>query len=711
MAKPPVVTDIRDAQVIKHNGTFFLSDRFGDVPQDNQAALGLYHRDCRFLSRLELTLDDLRPVLLHSSTERNYWQIVQLAFPVRVTHAAGFEHQENILVSRHRLIGDALLEHVRVTNYGAGPRPLRLALGFDADFRDVFEVRGWMRPSARSGQLQPPQVDRNSVSLGYRGADGEVRLTTIRFSPAPDELTATQAVFDLDLRPAEGFELTMEVSPETGSKSRPRRGFREARQHLEHEYTQWRKRCTRFRTSNVPLTRFLDRAVLDLRMLLTEDGPGPGRLDAGVPWFSALFGRDSLITAFQYLGVNSDLSWDVLRGLAAYQGRAEDDWREEEPGKILHELRVGELAGAGEIPHTPYYGSVDATPLWLVLLAHAFAWTGNAVALRELWPNAMAALEWIDRYGDRDGDGYVEYARRSPQGLDNQGWKDSWNGVVHPDGSLPRGPIALVEVQGYVYLAKSRVARLARKLGEEDLAARLEKEAADLKQRFNRDFWMEAEGYFALALDGDKQMVRTITSNPGHCLWSQVVDEDKAARVARKLVSPALSSGWGIRTLAARQPCFDPLGYHTGTVWPHDSALVAHGLKLYGFDQEAMNLIDQLTGAGFHFPLGRFPELFCGFARDDVPLPVEYPVSCRPQAWASGAPLLMLRSYLGLVADAVEERLFVIRPRLPAWLDRMEILGMRVGSSRLDLTFSSRDGVTATQVPRKEGDVEVLIRH
>lgn len=709
MPKARPVTDIRDAQVIKHDRAFFLSDRFGDVPEDNQAALGLYVRDTRFLSQLELTLNELRPVLLHSSTERNYWQVVELAFPVTVTHSGGFEEQENITVSRSRLLSESLVEQIEVSNYGRDSRAIRLAVTFDVDFLDLFEVRGWIRTHAQPGQAQPPEVGNNFVTFGHRGADGVVRATTIRFSPAPDEMTTNHAVFDLELGDGERTGVMMEVTPSVGSTTPARRGVRDARQHLEQRYTQWRKRCTRFRTSSHQLSRYLDRAILDLRMLLSDEDQADPTIDAGVPWFAALFGRDSLITAYQCLGLNPDLAWGVLRVLAARQGSQVDEWREEEPGKILHELRLGELAGAGEIPHTPYYGSVDATPLWLVLLSYAYSWTGDLEAVRSLWPNALAALEWIDRYGDLDGDGYVEYERRSAKGLDNHGWKDSWNGVVYPDGSLVRGPIAMVEVQGYVYQAKVRASRLAEALGDAALSARLAKEAAQLKERFNRDFWIESEGYFGLAMGGDKQLVPTITSNPGHCLWSGIVDEDKALRVARRLVSPALSSGWGIRTLASKQPAFDPLGYHTGTVWPHDNALIAEGLKLYGFDDEAINVIDQLSQAGANFPLARYPELFCGFSRDDVPVPVEYPVACRPQAWASGSTLLMLRSFAGMVAEAPDGKLYVVRPKLPAWLDRIDILGMRVGSSRIDLTFSSHEGVTATQVPRKEGELEVLI--
>jgi glycogen debranching enzyme len=710
MAKPRPVADIRDAQVIKHDRGFFLSDRFGDVPEDNLAALGLYHLDTRFLSRLELSVDDLPPLLLHSSTEANYSQIVELAFPVTVSEPQGFEHQESIAVSRTRILAESLIEQIEVSNYGAEARPVRLALDFDADFLDLFEVRGWIRSDAHPGQLQPPEVSANLVALSCRGADGVVRTTTIRFSPAPAELSANRAVFELHLARGERFGLTVEFTPAVGATTPARRAYREARQHLEQSYTQWRKHCTRFRTSSLQLSRFLDRAILDLRMLLSSDERGRPTIDAGVPWFATLFGRDALITSYECLGLNPDLAWGVLGALAARQGTQEDAWREEEPGKILHEVRVGELAGAGEIPHTPYFGSVDATPLWLVLLTYAYSWTGDLEAVRRLWPNALAALEWIDRYGDVDGDGYVEYRRRSPKGLDNQGWKDSWNGIVHPDGTLVRGPIALVEVQGYVYQAKSRLARLAADVGDAELSSRLQREAAALKERFNRDFWIESEGYLALALDGDKRPVATITSNPGHCLWSRIVEDDKAPRVARRLLAPGLNSGWGIRTLSAKQPSYDPLGYHRGTVWPHDNALIAHGLKLYGLDAEAMQVIDQVSQAGAHFALARYPELFCGFSREEVPVPVEYPVACRPQAWSAASPLLMLRSYGGIMADAPGGTLYINRPQLPAWLDRIEILGMRVGAARVDLAFSSREGVTATQVPRKEGEIEVLIR-
>ena len=706
--KPPPATDIREVQVIKHDRGFFLSDLRGDVPDGNTAALGLYVRDTRHLSRYELTLNQAKPLILHSSTERNYSQLVELSFPFRAVDPQGFEWKENLGVTRYRILGDTLIERIHIANYGRRQRKLGIAINFDADFLDLFEVRGLERD--RRGQIQPPRVARNEVALSYRGLDGVARTTTLRFSPQPEELTEDKATFSVSLDPGDEAEIGVEIVAESGSFAPSRRSLEDQKVALEREYSQWRKRCTRFKTSNVQLSRFLERAVLDLRMMLSQDERGGRYLDAGVPWFSALFGRDSLITAYQCLGVNPEMAWEILRGLASLQGKDEDPEREEEPGKILHEVRVGELAATAEIPHTPYFGSIDSTPLWLVTMAYAYAWTGDLDAVRELWPNALACLAWIDRYGDRDGDGYLEYEKVAPRGLDNQGWKDSHDAIVFPDGTKANAPIALVEVQGYVYDAKRRMAALALVLGDQELAARLEDEAASLKERFNRDFWLEEEGFYALGLDGDKNVVPTITSNPGHLLWSGIVEEDKATKVARRLLSPMLASGWGIRTLATKQHAYDPIGYHTGSVWPHDNALIAHGLKLYGFDREAMSVIDQLSMAGAHFPLGRFPELFCGFSSQDVPLPVEYPVACRPQAWAAGAPLLMIRSYCGITADAPNGVLHLVRPNLPSWLDEAEIIGMRVGDARVDLALTQRNGVTAVQVPRKEGDLEVLIR-
>jgi glycogen debranching enzyme len=630
MTRTGPTTDIREVQVIKDDRTFLVTDRFGEVPEGNTAALGLYHMDTRFLSALQLEVNGIRPLLLHSSTERNYSQIVELAYPFESMDREGIHHRENVSLQRFRVLSGSLFERIRIRNFGSHHRHLTLALSFDADFLDIFEVRGMVR--ARRGQVQQPQVDRSRVVLGYRGLDGDSRTTTVRFSPAPERLEGSRAVFEVEAPPGEPVEIVLEVVPDVGRPASTRLSMGQAEDRLGREYTSWRKKCTRYKTSNLQLSNFLDRAILDLRMLTAHDDDGTEYLDAGIPWYSALFGRDALITAYQALAVNTDLAWGTLRGLAAFQGKEDDDWREEEPGKILHEARVGELARAGEIPHTPYYGSVDSTPLWLNLLHGAYRWTGDLDAVRQLWPNVLAALAWIDEHGDMDGDGYVEYRRRSPGGLDNQGWKDSEDAIAFPDGTEAEPPIALVEAQGYVYQAKRNIARLARDLGEDDVAERLDKEAADLKDRFNGDFWMEKEGFYCLALDGGKQQVTTITSNPGHCLWSRIVEDDKASKVVRRLLSPVLSSGWGIRTVATRQAAYDPIGYHTGSVWPHDNALIAHGMKRYGFDREAREVLDQLALAGAFFPYARFPSSSAGSQRRRSPSPcsTRWPAVPRP---------------------------------------------------------------------------------
>jgi glycogen debranching enzyme len=701
---PPRPLDIRDVQTIKHDRVFLLCDRYGDLPLGNEAALGLYFRDTRFLSHYELLIDGMRPTYLHSEVDRNYSMLVATTLPVTSVDPSGVETGKNISISRHRWLEHGMHETIKVQNFGSEPRRVRIEISFGADFLDLFEVRGFRRK--QNGTMEDPIFADGQVTFAYTGLDDVRRELEVGFDPHPKKLTKDRATFQFNLQPQSVFAIDVSILPRAGGLE----PVHATHADLERDYTNWRKSCTRFQTSNPQLQTYLDRAVLDLRMMQT-DLDGTPAIDAGVPWFSTMFGRDSLITAYQALGVQPALAKGTLTKLAEYQGTKVDPWRDEEPGKILHEIRVGELAGTGEIPHTPYYGSIDSTPLWLLIYGRVWMWTADREFAERLWPHAERALEWIDRYGDIDGDGYVEYQRKSEGGLDNQGWKDSRDGIVHADGTIPAGPIALVEVQGYVYDAWVQVARVARAIGKEDVAEELERKAEKLKERFNADFWMADEGYYAVALDGNKEQVRSIASNPGHCLWSRIIDQTRAPRVVRRLLAPDLSSGWGIRTLSSKNPAYDPIGYHTGTVWPHDNSLIAHGMKLMGFDDAANKVIDQLAICGGYFPSGRFPELFCGFAREDVPVPVEYPVACRPQAWATGATLLMVRSYGGISADAPARKLDIVRPTLPFWLSRNDIIGMRVGDARVDLAFQSHEGATGCQVSRKDGDLDVLIRY
>ena len=701
---PPL--DIRDVQTIKHDRVFLCCDRYGDIPKGNTAALGLYFMDTRFLDQYELFIDGEKPIFLHAEADRNYSMLVETTRPIAVLDPHGMPRTENVSISRHRWLERGMREQIRVRNFSSAKRRVRIELRFNADFLDLFEVRGWKRDA--NGEYLEPEIGKDCVTLGYEGLDGVKRTLEVTLSPAPSTLRGNRATYVLRLGPQQSTTIDVALTPRAGT-TEPINLSHEA---LERDYQGWKKTCTRHKVSQPQFHMFLRRAVLDLKMMQTVWDDGIASIDAGVPWFSALFGRDALVTAYMTLGVNPELAKGTLRRLAEMQGTKVDDERDEEPGKILHELRVGELAHTHEIPHTPYYGSIDSTPLWLVVYGYVWQWTADRAFAEELWPNALRALEWIDRYGDRDGDGYVEYEKKTPKGLDNQGWKDSNDGVLHADGSKPDPPIALVEVQGYVYDAKVRVARVARALGHTDIADDLEAQAAELGRRFNKDFWMSDKRFYAIALDGAKNQVGSITSNPGHALWSGIVDHDRAAHVVRRLLSSEMSSGWGVRTLSNRNPGFDPIGYHTGTVWPHDNAIIAHGMKVYGFDTEANRVMQQLLLAGASLRDFRFPELFCGFASDDAPVPVEYPVACRPQAWASAAPLLMIRTYAGMHAQAPQGMLSVVRPNLPEPVANVELIGIRVGGTRLDLAFHQHGGMTGVNVMRKDGaPLDVVVRY
>ncbi len=476
-------------------------------------------------------------------------------------------------------------------------------------------------------------------------------------------------------------------------------------------YHAWQRGTTAISSDHELFNLVVARSVADLRLLVNE-GPGEDQryVAAGVPWFTTLFGRDAIISALQSIAFRPQLAVETLGVLAAYQATEVDDWRDAEPGKILHELRTGEMARSGELPHTPYYGSVDSTPLWLILLGQTYDWTGDRALVDRFWPNALAALEWIDRYGDRDGDGFVEYERRSERGLLNQGWKDSSDAIRDRHGVIAEPPIALAEVQGYVFAAKRAMASLARLRGEDELAVRLDQEAGVLHERFEAAFWIEDERYYAMALDRDKRPADAIGSNAGHCLWSGIVSPERAGDVVDRILGPSMTSGWGIRTYAAGQPGYNPIGYHTGTVWPHDTSLIAAGMKAYGFDEAANTLIGAILEAAQRFPDYRLPELFCGFDRDESNLPVPYPVACSPQAWAAGSSFLFLSTMLGLRPHADRRELELLHPFLPDWLGKVTLTNLRIGEASVDLLFHRWRGTTSAEVLRKVGDVGVTIR-
>jgi len=695
--EPVALADIRDALVIKEDDLFLMTDIEGNLPRDSMAGYGLYKGDTRYLSVYDLSFDEVRPVFLLSSAELGYSSEQHLTNPAMATVEGRTIPKDSLEVRRQRVINKSLQEIIQVTNFNIFRATVKLRFDFDADFMDIFEVRGHKRQAR--GRLWPPHVERDRVTFRYKGLDGTWRSTQIRFSPAPDQLWYNGALFAIPLRHRESATITVTVSPDGAGWDGP---FTTEFEKLSASHRQWLRSCTGVFTNNDFFNAMLERSLKDIRVLMTEGDEG-SFVAAGTPWFNCLFGRDSLITAFQTLAFNPEVARNTLQILARWQGKEVNDWRDEEPGKILHELRSGEMASLGEIPMTPYYGSVDATPLFLMLAAEYVAWTGDLDLVRQLEPNLTAALEWIDKYGDSDRCGYVEYSKRSPKGLLNQGWKDSRNGVVNGDGTLVRPPIALVEVQGYVYAAKRGMAWLLSLLGKERLARKLRREAAALKARFNRDFWLEDEGFYALALGANKEPATSITSNPGQCLWTGIVDRDKAPKVVERLFSNDMFSGWGIRTLCSRAARYNPLGYHLGSVWPHDNSIIGMGLKRYGFEEELNELATALYDCCHSFDYYRLPELFSGAPRSAHNLPVRYPVACRPQAWAAGTFPLLLQAILGLAPNALENELAIVRPRLPYWLQEVEVRGLQVGGKAVDLLYERRRGRTRISVLAKRG--------
>lgn len=674
--------------VIKENDVFLLFDKLGDVAKEDGSSLGLYTRDTRFLSRMEYYINGRKPVLLSFSSEENNEATILLTNP-EIDFGNGLLLPQSSLFIRRQLFisGGALYEKIILHNYHRQEIEITLDLYLEADFTDIFEVRGYI----------PEQVGRNpSVTVGkkqmvfhYLGADGLYRRTEIKFEPVPSELSREGKVsYRIKLPVDKNYSITIFIAPLIEGERPPSlRNTSLVLQSLKKSYRDWVQSCTEITTDNRDFNEWIRQSLRDLRTLMIDFGEGLFPV-AGVPWFAVPFGRDSLITAVQTLILNPSIARAIIRTLARYQGQKVDPWRDEQPGKIPHEIRRGELANTKRIPHTPYYGTVDATPLFLVLLAEYYYWTGDEAFVREYLPVVYQAMAWIDEYGDRDGDGFVEYLKESPVGIENQGWKDSGDSIVHKSGALAEAPIALAEVQGYIYDAKIKWAAIFDRLGDFKKAKELRESANKLKQAFFHAFWMEDSQFIALALDKNKRRVETVTSNGGHSLWSGLLDKEPARQVAKRLLAPDMFSGYGIRTMSSKARAYNPISYHNGSVWPHDNSLIVMGFVRYGFRQEANRVIEGLFQAARHFNY-RLPELFCGFARDKG-RPVPYPTACSPQAWAAGTVFLLLQAILGLFPRVAHGQLY-LNPVLPESISYIQVKNLQVGSGTLDLRVQ-RDG-------------------
>ena len=684
--------------------TFISTTVAGDIHPPGALDVGFFHRDTRFLSQLELRIDGHRAVVLSSSAEKTFASQIELTTG-NITLRDSFDLPENTVhIRREQLLGsDIFFDRFSFENFNMTAVDLAIELVFDADFVDVFQVRGIARRI--HGQYYQPIVDEDCLIFSYRGLDKVFRQTSIAMPPKPHGVRERTARWDLHLEPLKQFHVEITVTPLVeGYPARVKDfSFANNLQKRRQAFREFENRSTQFKSSNDEFDAALRSANGDFHALRIPEGD-EHIIAAGIPWFATIFGRDSILAAYQTLALNPRLAMDTLRVLARYQGREVNDWRDEVPGKILHEYREGEMTRCGEMPFGPYYGTVDATPLFLILLSETFNWTADEKFVRELLPAAYQALEWIDKYGDLDGDGLVEYQRRSPKGLANQGWKDSWDAAIHRDGSLAAPPIAPVEVQGYVYDAKYRMASLLRGFGDAATADRLKRECAELARRFDQAYWMPEQGFYAMALDGRKQPLETISSNPGHLLWSRIINRERARIVTQRLMREDMFSGWGWRTLSANERVFNPLSYHRGSVWPHDNSLIAHGMALNENRQPALLVLNALFQVALDFRDYRLPELFCGVQRREHDDPVHYPVSCSPQAWASGALLLMLFSVLGVRPSAQRKELNIINPVLPEWLDELHIRNLRVGNSRVGLDFSRGNQRTFCNVVDVEGE-------
>ena len=708
---PDVLAEAREELLALKSGAMFVcARRDGDIRPARASGEGLYIEDTRHLSELRLTVGGLPPVLLSSVMESGHYAVINATNPVLRSAGGVPVAQETLNVRRTVLIADRLFYRVRVRNFGAKPVVTVAEVSLAADFADVFEVRGVGRET--DGRVLEPVHDEDRVRFGYVAADGEHRETLVELEPSPARVRIdggrVHVAWDVRLDVRDSISLWITVTPSGLGAGYAEPTAARAAAALESAHAGWVGACTQVTTDNELFDRLIDASVRDLHALMMP--VGADQLPAaGIPWYVAPFGRDSLLSSCESLMINPEVARGALLVLAGLQAQSDEAWRDAEPGKILHELRAGELARTGHIPHTPYYGTVDATPLFLMVAGGYYRWTLDLDTMRQLRPALDAALRWIDEWGDRDGDGFVEYERRAPAGLINHGWKDSHDCIVHADGAIAEGPIALVEVQGYVYEAKLRIADVYEALGNAPRADRLRAEASELRAAFNEAFWDPDEGFFVLALDGRKAQVRSVTSNPAHCLYCGIVDDDKAAMMAERLMAADMFSGWGIRTLSGTSPAYNPMSYHNGSVWPHDNAIAAAGLKRYGFDAAtnriAGGLFDVASGARDF----RLPELFCGFQRDGSRAIVAYPVACIPQAWAATAPFMLLQAMLGISAHAPNNRLTVDRPRLPDWLGAVEIRGIRVGSSEVSLAFRQTGPSTGFSLLEQQGNVRVTM--
>lgn len=699
-------------RVLKHGDTFALFDQYGDIRTDAKAEQGIFHDGTRFVSRLTLDLDGRRPFFLSSTIRDDNDQLAvaltnpDLCHDGRIVLPLG-----TLYLDLKKLLWErACHQELRIENHGSHAANVVITFRFAADFADIYEVRGLRRKER--GQDLDPELSDGRVILSYRGLDGVLRRTHLHFAPRPEYLNAGCAQYHIALSPGQSavcyLSAVCERDSISSAASKPLLFFDQARVAARSAIEKQKAELTRTESSNGQFNAWVKRAASDLHMLITELPTGPYPY-AGVPWFNTPFGRDGIITALECLWLQPSLARGVLAYLASTQATEIIPAQDAEPGKILHESRNGEMAALAEMPFARYYGSVDATPLFVQLAGAYYERSGDREFIETIWPNIEAALLWMDQYGDRDHDGFLEYSRKSSNGLIHQGWKDSDDAIFHANGSPALGPIALCEVQAYAYAAWQAGAALAGALGHPRQASVFASRAAIVRDRFEACFWCDELLTYALALDRDKRPCRVRTSNAGQCLFGGVVSPERAPLLARTLTAPESFSGWGIRTAAAAEIRYNPMGYHNGGVWPHDNALIAAGFSRYGLSGPAAQVFTGMFDAAMYFDLHRVPELFCGFAREQGQGPILYPVACAPQAWSAASVFLMFQACLGLQISAVESRISFVRPLLPPFLNEARIYNLQVGAASVDLALVRHEDGVNVNVLRRQGNVQIVV--
>ncbi len=694
-----------ETYTLKHEESFAIFDTFGNIKSGETGEQGIYYKGTRFLSRYEMFICDKRPLLLSSAIKED-----NSVFTVDLTNFEILDKdrflipQGSIHIWKSKfLYKNCCYEKIYLKNFFLKPVEFELSFFFESDFADIFEVRGFKRK--KRGSFYPPEVKKNCIRFIYKGIDEIIRNTEIYFPHVPDKISANKAIFNIKLKPHQNFTFYILVRCQIDEEKTEKIFYNQALFLIKKRLKSWENRGCKIYTSNEQFNQWLKRSWADIIMLISNTRYGPYPF-AGIPWFNTPFGRDGIITALECLWICPEIAKGTLNFLAKTQSMEEDPEKDAEPGKIVHEIRKGELANAKEIPFSYYYGSVDATPLFVILAGNYFDRTGDIEFIKNIWENIKLAVAWMDNYGDMDKDGFIEYTY-SEKGLINKGWKDSHDSVFYENGTLAQPPIALIEVQGYAYKAKKEAAKIAKALGEKELAQKWENSAEELKKNIDKFFWCEDIEFYAMALDGKKRTCKVRSSNPGHLFFCQTVPLNKAKKIKDTFFEKHFFSGWGIRTLSSLEKRYNPLSYHNGSIWPHDNAIIAYGFSLYDFKECSLRILKSLFEASTFFKLHRIPELFCGFQRRENEGPTHYPVACHPQAWAAGSIFLILQACLGLYIK--NNTLFFKNPCLPEFLEEVWIKDLKLNGGKVSIYLKKYSRDVIVNVFEKEGNVKIII--